>query len=71
MTNPTPGIWRHKKRGTSYTILAEGELHSAEFSVLNGSTLVAYRDVDSGKVWFRPKDEFFDGRFERIGGPKA
>jgi hypothetical protein len=31
--------------------------------VRSGTTVVLYRDIDSGKLWIRPKSEFFDGRF--------
>ena len=54
--------WRHKKRGTTYTELARGEVQSST-TIVEGERLVAYMG-DDGKVWFRPEEEF-DGRFER------
>lgn len=55
---------RHKKRGTTYTEFARGELQSAQ-PVPEGTILVEYRD-EHGIVWFRPVAEFEDGRFEPV-----
>lgn len=57
--------WRHLKRGTTYILIAEGELQSSN-AVLEGAALVAYRSEHDGRVWFRPVSEFYDGRFERL-----
>jgi len=62
-------VYKHKKRGTSYTIVAEGGLQvSGPIEGLDGCTVVIYQDVnDPTKIWVRPKDEFFDpDRFEEV-----
>lgn len=51
--------FRHKKTGGVYSFIAE---------VVIEATLdpaVAYQGND-GTIWVRPRDEFFDGRFEEI-----
>jgi len=45
-------VWRHKKRGSVYTIVG----------VRRGT--VFYCSHADGKLWYRPLDEFADGRFE-------
>lgn len=57
--------WRHKKRGTLYQELCEGELQIASDIVLKeGDILKVYFDPN-GKIWIREKNEFEDGRFTR------
>ena len=58
--------WRHKKRGTTYTVIARASLQDAGGLAREGCELVVYRGED-GAVWARPAAEFLDGRFERIG----
>ena len=54
---------RHRKRGTTYSIVGTGSLQAA-VPVVEGERLVAYTcDID-GRFWFRPEAEFRDGRFE-------
>lgn len=68
-------IYRHKKRGTTYRILHKAKFQysaSEEFDYsgtinfyLDDTGVVVYQDVDDPtKVWVRPWDQFFDGRFE-------
>jgi hypothetical protein len=57
-------VWRHKKRGTTYTIIGHGELQINKEPV-DGAELVIYRGED-GRIWVRPEHEFCDGRFERM-----
>jgi len=59
------GRWRHKKRGTEYTIIGNGLLQS-DAPILDEHPVVVYRG-DDGTIWVRPPTEFFDGRFEMIG----
>lgn len=48
-------VWRHRKGGV-YTVVG----------VLSGDVVyVAHKD---GAMWYRPADEFLDGRFEPLEG---
>lgn len=58
--------YRHKKRGTSYENVAYAFLQT-EKPIVDGVELKIYRDI-TGKVWARPVEEFFDGRFEVLEG---
>ena len=58
-------LWKHKKRGGIYQVLGVGELQSSNLPNIEGVELVAYKGTD-GKLWFRPKQEFLDGRYEPI-----
>lgn len=53
--------YRHVKRGTTYQLLS-----IAEDENRRGTNVAIYRGEDDGKVWSRPSDQFFDGRFERL-----
>ncbi|MDA8251646.1 MAG: DUF1653 domain-containing protein [Rhodospirillales bacterium] len=60
-----PGsIWRHRKRGTTYTVVGRAELQMAT-DLVDGAELVIYRGED-GRLWARQVDEFEDGRFEQV-----
>ena len=59
---PAP-VWRHAKRGTSYTVVGEARLQSSE-PVHEGVPLVVYRCRVTGDLWARPTGEFYDGRYE-------
>lgn len=70
--------YKHKKRGTTYTIIGEGRMSvsadwhmtvqkmsgTAQFHV-DMEEVVIYQGED-GNIWVRPKAEFFDGRFEEV-----
>lgn len=60
--------WRHVGRGTTYAELGRAELQMSQDLLVEGSTLVIYRDAD-GKLWARQEDEFEDGSFERVTPP--
>jgi hypothetical protein len=56
--------FRHKKRGSTYTVIGEAAVQS-DTHIVEGDTLVIYQAED-GRIWARPKVEFHDGRFEEI-----
>lgn len=60
----TPAIERvkHKKRGSTYTIIARGRLQVD--GDLDNEKVTVYRGETDGDVWVRPDYEFNDGRFE-------
>ena len=64
---PTIGLWRHVKRGTTYAVLGVHEVQAKQ-PVQEGDLLVAYIGTDDGKTWARPISEFLDGRFTADGG---
>lgn len=58
---PAREVWRHIKTGGLYEIVASGTLEA------DGATsMIVYRNVQTGIVWVRPNHEFHDGRFEQI-----
>lgn len=57
-------LFQHIKRGTIYKLIGSGELQASE-PINEGTCLVAYRGED-GRVFFRPEQEFYDGRFFMI-----
>lgn len=57
-------IYRHKKRGTLYTVIGMGHLQ-CEKPLTDMSVIVIYRGED-GNLWARDPNEFYDGRFEEI-----
>jgi hypothetical protein len=63
---PAQQIYRHKQRGGAYTVLGQACLQTAR-PIQDDQELVVYRGED-GRLWARPFDEFYDGRFERIHG---
>lgn len=64
-------LYRHKKRGTTYRILHGHEYgdctaSSATVAQIDHEPMVVYQDIADGRVWVRPRSEFFDGRFEEL-----
>lgn len=53
-------LFQHIKTGGYYYVMAEGLLES------NLEEMVIYRSQTDGKIWIRPKSEFYDGRFRRV-----
>lgn len=62
---PILSRWRHKRRGTTYTAVAIGELQMSADDLCDGEEMMIYRS-DDGKWWVRRREEFEDGRFDRI-----
>lgn len=56
-------IWRHKKRGTLYRVIAKAQLQ-ASGPVADGDDMVVYMSLD-GRFFVRSVSEFSDGRFEK------
>jgi len=55
----SPELWIHKKTGGVYVILFEGVMENS------GLKTVGYQAIEGGVIWIRPRDEFYDGRFEQ------
>jgi hypothetical protein len=60
--------YRHKKRGSIYTVTARGRLQVD--GDLDNEKVVVYRGED-GQTWVRPEYEFNDGRFEPLTAAPA
>lgn len=63
---PAGGVerYRHKARGTEYTLIGTAELQDATGAGVEESALLAVYRGDDGKLWARRRREFGDGRFE-------
>ncbi|HML29892.1 MAG: DUF1653 domain-containing protein [Ancylobacter novellus] len=57
-------VFRHRKRGSTYTVVANATLQTSS-PIADDASVVIYQSED-GKLWVRPVDEFFDGRFEEL-----
>ena len=51
-------VYRHIKTGGLYRVLRHGRIEADLRAV------VIYESLADGRVWVRPTDEFYDGRFE-------
>lgn len=58
-------VFKHKKRGTTYTIVGTAEVQ-AEEPLTDYEVVVVYRCTEDGKLWVRRTSEFYDGRFEEV-----
>lgn len=52
-------IWRHKKTGNLYIILADDMLIESTME-----RAICYVSLHDNRKWIRPHKEFYDGRFE-------
>ncbi|WP_205687917.1 hypothetical protein [Ciceribacter ferrooxidans] len=57
-------VVRHKKRGTTYEVIARGRLQVD--GDLDNEKVTIYRSLQDGAYWVRPEYEFSDGRFEVV-----
>lgn len=58
--------WTHVKRGSTYVVLHEAYLQASTHPGLDEKPVVVYQSEETGSVWVRARDEFLDGRFERL-----
>lgn len=54
---------RHKKRGSTYRVVAEGRLQTGNGHLVDMHPMTIYQGED-GAFWVRAAHEFHDGRFE-------
>ncbi|MDI6836750.1 MAG: hypothetical protein QMD99_13710 [Rhizobiaceae bacterium] len=57
-------VVRHKKRGTTYEVIARGRLQVD--GDLDNEKVIVYRSQQDGAFWVRPEYEFNDGRFGAV-----
>ena len=65
MNRPWKPTHRHKKRGTTYIVIAQGYLQIKQ-KYIDMLPVTIYQG-EEGRIWVRPTVEFEDGRFELIG----
>jgi len=58
--------YRHKKRGTLYSILHDNAVLQMEDEKHDNRRMVVYCPIAGCATYVRPYDEFFDGRFEEV-----
>jgi len=58
-------VWRHKKRGSTYTVVGLAEVQADE-PLTDYEVVTVYRCRETGRLWVRRKSEFEDGRFEPL-----
>lgn len=67
---PIGSRWRHKVRGTAYSVIHHAVMQTNNFGLLlDGQAIVVYEAEHDHSVWVRPAAEFLDGRFERVQLP--
>lgn len=66
MTPRDGSRWRHKKRGSTYTVMGVASAQVVGVPIEEGATAVVYRSEHDGSLWLRPAAEFMDGRFEPL-----
>jgi len=67
---PSDQTYRHKKRGTLYTVIGRASMQCSDPASIEGMELVVYQGED-GKLWARRPAEFYDGRFEEAAPPAS
>lgn len=63
-------VFRHRVRKTEYEVIEIGKFNTSdgEFTELDRSDLVVYRNMKTGSTEMRVLEEFLDGRFEELDG---
>lgn len=54
-------MWKHVKTGGIYVIILDNVLREHDLV-----PQVVYMNTEDKKIWSRPREEFFDGRFEEM-----
>lgn len=62
--------FRHKERGSTYTLIGNGKAQCSPSGLLDDENVVIYQG-DDGSLWARRHAEFWDGRFEEIEAAPA
>lgn len=62
----SPERWRHKARGTTYSIVDAQGVVQTSTPLVDYDIVVIYRDEKTGRHCVRLPSEFMDGRFERL-----
>lgn len=60
------GIFRHKKRGSTYTIDRMISVQNSGKPIVDGELLLVYENTETKAAYGRRLEEFNDGRFERV-----
>lgn len=61
-----PDKYRHKKRGTIYTVVGMATVQcEPSDDIADGEAMILYQDAN-GQYWVRRYEEFHDGRFEPV-----
>lgn len=58
-------LYKHLQTNRIYCLLT----HATDKST--GEDMVVYQSVKTGRIWIRPSQEFFDGRFEEVSKDAA
>lgn len=66
MTPRDGSRWRHKKRGSTYSVMGVASAQVVGDPIEEGAMAVVYRSEHDGSLWLRPAAEFMDGRFEPL-----
>lgn len=63
---PKMTVYKHRKRGTEYSVIGEGMIQVDPDSKIEDYTSVVIYKGDDGQIWVRERDKFHDGRFQKI-----
>ena len=55
------GVWRHDKTGGLYQVICEAENEG------DLTPIIVYQNLIDKRIWVRPRDQFLDGRFSKVG----
>jgi len=57
--------YKHVRTNRIYCLL----MHASDKAT--GEEVVVFQSVKTGRVWIRPSQEFFDGRYQEVSESKA